>query len=75
VSNASTIYANPEDDRILRCKDAAAFVGLGKTQFYATPELQRVRVQLSQRAVGWRLGDLRRFVQIRQHGPERRAAA
>jgi prophage regulatory protein len=51
-------------DRLIRLSEACALAGVGKTSVYSIPDFPR-RVQLSRRAVGWRLSEIQQWIESR----------
>lgn len=54
----------PAPDRLIRLHEVCALVGVGKTSVYAIEDFPK-RVQLSRRAVGWRLSEVLQWVESR----------
>lgn len=51
-------------DRLLRLNETCALTGVGKTSVYSIPDFPK-RVQLSRRAVGWRLSEVQAWIESR----------
>ncbi|MDO8320119.1 AlpA family transcriptional regulator [Rhodoferax sp.] len=51
-------------DRLIRLHEACALAGVGKTSVYSIPDFPK-RVQLSRRAVGWRLSEVQAWIESR----------
>ena len=56
--------ASPQPDRLIRLHEVCALAGVGKTSIYAIPDFPK-RVQLSRRAVGWRLSEVQAWIESR----------
>lgn len=56
--------APPQPDRLIRLHEVCALAGVGKTSIYAIPDFPK-RVQLSRRAVGWRLSEVQAWIESR----------
>ncbi len=54
----------PQPDRLIRLHEVCALAGVGKTSIYAIPDFPK-RVQLSRRAVGWRLSEVQAWIESR----------
>ncbi|MBW6499737.1 MAG: AlpA family phage regulatory protein [Bacteroidales bacterium] len=54
----------PQPDRLLRLHEVCALTGVGKTSVYSIEDFPR-RVQLSRRAVGWRLSQILAWIESR----------
>jgi len=54
----------PAPDRLIRLHEVCALTGVGKTSIYAIPDFPK-RVQLSRRAVGWRLSEVQAWIESR----------
>lgn len=53
--------ASPQPDRLIRLHEVCTMAGVGKTSIYAIPDFPK-RVQLSRRAVGWRLSEVQAWI-------------
>lgn len=53
-----------QPDRLIRLHEVCALAGVGKTSIYAIPDFPK-RVQLSRRAVGWRLSEIQAWIESR----------
>lgn len=51
----------PAPDRLIRLHEVCALAGVGKTSVYAIEDFPK-RVQLSRRAVGWRLSEVQSWI-------------
>lgn len=54
----------PQPDRLIRLHEVCALTGVGKTSIYSIPDFPK-RVQLSRRAVGWRMSEVQQWVESR----------
>jgi prophage regulatory protein len=54
----------PQPDRLIRLHEVCALAGVGKTSIYAIHDFPK-RVQLSRRAVGWRLSEVQAWIESR----------
>lgn len=53
-----------QPDKLIRIKTVCEITGLGKTSVYSIPDFPK-RVQLSRRAVGWRLSEVQAWIESR----------
>ena len=54
----------PQPDRLIRLSEVCTLAGVGKTSIYSIPDFPK-RVQLSRRAVGWRLSEVLGWIESR----------
>jgi prophage regulatory protein len=54
----------PQPDRLIRLHETSALTGVGKTSIYSIEDFPK-RVQLSRRAVGWRLSEVQAWIKSR----------
>jgi len=53
-----------QPDRLIRLNEVCTLAGVGKTSIYSIPDFPK-RVQLSRRAVGWRLSEVQAWIESR----------
>lgn len=61
---------SPAPDRLIRLQEVCALAGVGKTSIYGIADFPK-RVQLSRRAVGWRLSEVQQWIESRSTVGER----
>ncbi|WP_370654005.1 helix-turn-helix transcriptional regulator [Rhodoferax sp.] len=54
----------PQPDRLIRLHEVCALTSVGKTSVYSIEGFPK-RVQLSRRAVGWRLSEVQAWIETR----------
>jgi prophage regulatory protein len=54
----------PQPDRLIRLHEVCALTGVGKTSVYSIEDFPK-RVQLSRRAVGWRISEIFAWMESR----------
>jgi prophage regulatory protein len=53
-----------QPERLIRLHEVCALAGVGKSSIYAIPDFPK-RVQLTRRAVGWRLSEVQAWIESR----------
>ena len=54
----------PQPDRLIRLQEVCVLTSVGKTSVYSIDGFPK-RVQLSRRAVGWRLSEIQQWIESR----------
>jgi len=65
LAHSGRVPATPtQPDRLIRLHEVCALAGVGKTSIYSIEDFPK-RVQLSRRAVGWRLSEVQSWIESR----------